>query len=62
MITKIEVQDLNLNYGNFHALKNINLQVEEKARITSYNVCYTKLLRYGFATTTIAKSCRRQAI
>ncbi len=34
-MSKIQVKDLDLFYGNFHALKNINLEVDEKA-ITAF--------------------------
>ena len=30
MATKYEIKDLNLYYGNFHGLKNINLSIPEK--------------------------------
>ena len=32
---KMNVQDLNLHYGSFHALKNINLPIPEK-KITAF--------------------------
>ena len=35
MATKFEVKDLDLYYGEFHALKNINLALPEKA-ITAF--------------------------
>ena len=28
-MTKIKIENLNLYYGNFHALKNINLNIKE---------------------------------
>ena len=28
---KIEAKDVNFYYGNFHALKNINMEIEEKS-------------------------------
>lgn len=34
-MSKIEIQDLNLYYGDFHALKNINMDIEEK-EITAF--------------------------
>ena len=34
-MSKIEISDLNLYYGNFHALKNINMQIPEK-QITAF--------------------------
>ena len=34
-MTKIEVQNLDLFYGNFQALKDINIKIEEKA-ITAF--------------------------
>lgn len=35
LMTKLEVQKLDLYYGNFHALKNINIEIEEK-EITAF--------------------------
>ncbi len=32
---KFEIKDLNLHYGNFHALKNINMRIEEN-KITAF--------------------------
>ena len=34
-MNKIEISNLNLHYGNFHALKNINLDIQEK-EITAF--------------------------
>lgn len=34
-ITKISIEDMNLHYGKFHALKNINMQIPEK-EITAF--------------------------
>ena len=34
-MSKIEISDLDLHYGNFHALKNINMQIPEK-QITAF--------------------------
>lgn len=34
-MSKIEIKDLNLYYGDFHALKNINMNIEEK-EITAF--------------------------
>lgn len=35
MSTKFSVSDLNLYYGNFHALKNINMEIPEN-EITAF--------------------------
>ncbi len=34
--SKFEVENLNLHYGNFHALKDINMQIEEH-EITAFH-------------------------
>ncbi len=33
--TKISISDMNLHYGKFHALKNINMEIPEK-EITAF--------------------------
>ena len=34
-MNKISIKDMNLHYGDFHALKNVNLEIEEN-KITAF--------------------------
>ena len=34
-MSKISIKDMNLHYGDFHALKNVNLEIEEN-KITAF--------------------------
>ena len=34
-MSKISIKDMNLYYGDFHALKNVNLEIEEN-KITAF--------------------------